>query len=232
MAVEDSMCLAWNTEYRRELDAFDRQTRARSTPIQRAMDPRGVAAAQELTCASRGRSNQPGVIEVQPGAWTAAEQSTSFGCGRKVTLERARRREAFRGHLDSIYAHAAKVGNVHEASTLAVGLGKKSECGDLRAASGGTHKGAFARESQATPGTDRVGPARRDEAECDLTMDMLSHLGPLQDLTGLELCVEGLTSTSLLQACTSLKSLSLNVNRLSSPADLDECTTIARLGLR
>eukprot|EP00752_Nemacystus_decipiens_P011290 g10033.t1 len=114
MVQEDRTSSAWNAEYRRLQEARLRQAWARSTPVQRAMDPGGVAAAQALVC---------------------------------------------------------------------------------------------------SPPT-------------------VSNRRPLQDLTALELCVEGLTSAPLLKACTSLKSLSLNVNRLSSPAGLVVSSSLVRLGLR
>eukprot|EP00903_Cladosiphon_okamuranus_P007028 g6834.t1 len=141
MAVEDRSSSVWNAEYRRLQEARYRKAWARSTPIQRAMDPEGMAAVHSLG-------------------------------------------------------------------------------------------GVPLREGQASPREERGSPVERDGEECELTVDMLSHLGPLQDLTALELCVEGLTSAPLLKACTSLKSLSLNVNRLSSPSGLVVSTSLVRLGLR
>lgn len=222
MAVEDSTSAAWNAEYGRREKIRLRQAWARSTPVQRAMDPGGVAAAQAL------------VRSCRTGSGTEAELKTSaiVDWRRALVLERARRRNCCKRHLARVSSSALRVRCRLQASLpikgLDMTLGGYGRDGDIR---GIPQTGAPSGDGRTSPrGKGR--PAERDGAECELTMDMLSHLGPLRDLTALELCVEGLTSASLLQTCTSLKSLSLNVNRLSSPAGLAVSTSLVRLGLR
>lgn len=229
MAVEDRTSSAWNAKYRRHQKRCFRQARVRSTPIQRAMDPAGVAKARALVCSSPARSSSRGSLVTGTVSRAELQSSTGFDGGRLI-LERARRRESCTIHLDNISARVLQIRSRRQAEIMRLdktlnGSGKF----DALANSLG---GAPLREDQVSPREGRVGPAERDGAECELTMDMLSHLGPLQALTALDLCVEGLTSASLLQACTSLKSLSLNVNRLSSPAGLVVSTSLVRLGLR
>lgn len=157
-----------------------------------------------------------------------------FERGGELTNERARRRECYVGRLDRISARSLNSSTRLEAATPSKHLGTQSVDSSRR---GGTYDrprwgAATAGNDRVSPREGRAGPAERDGAECDLTADMLSHLGPLQDLAELELCVEGLTSASLVRECTSLKSLSLNVNRLSSPAGLVASKALVRLGLR
>lgn len=229
MAIEDSASTVWNAECRRQKERLFRRARARSTPIQRAMDATGVAAARALVCSSPAGSSPRGSLVTGAAARMELKPSATLN-GRMLTLERVRRRESCKIHLDTISARALQVRSRRQAETK--GLGKTiSGSGTFDALAnslGGTHR----REEKSFPREERVGPAERDGAECELTMDMLSHLGPLRDLNALDLCVEGLTSASLLQACTSLKSLSLNVNRLSSPAGLVVSSSLVRLGLR
>lgn len=232
MAVEDSASSAWNETYRRQGERCFRQARARSTPIQRAMDPTGVAAARALVCSSPDGSSPYGSLAT--GTETVAPTSESKSSvnfdGKSLILERVRRRESCKIHLDSVFARVLQVRSRRQAETkkLAKALDDSGKFDALANSLGGT----TLRKDQVSPREGRGGPAERDGAECELTMDMLSHLGPLQDLTALDLCVEGLTSASLLHECTSLKSLSLNVNRLSSPIGLVVSTSLVRLGLR
>lgn len=233
MAVEDRSSSAWNAEYRRLQEARLRQAWARSTPIQRAMDPKGVAAAQALVCPSPTVSNRrdPLADGTESGTGLKPSLSSPSGGKRPLTQERARRRECCKSHLERISSCALLVRSGLQAR--ATGLEKTLQgYGRKRDARGVSGEGAPLREGQVSPREERSRPVERDGEECELTVDMLSHLGPLQDLTALELCVEGLTSARLLKACTSLKSLSLNVNRLSSPAGLVVSTSLVRLGLR
>lgn len=231
MVVEDRACSAWNAEHRREQKFLRLQARARSTPIQRAMDPTGVAAARSLICALPYRS---GCLAVGKDVRARPEPPVGLERSGELAKERARRRECYKGRLDRISARSLNDSTRFEASTPSKPLGNFSVDSRHRGGAYDRPRGGRAngREGHVSPREGRVGPAERDGEECDLTVDMLSHLGPLQDLAELELCVEGLTSASLLRACTSLKSLSLNVNRLSSPAGLVASTTLVRLGLR
>ncbi len=233
MVVEDSTSSAWNVEYRHREKIRLHQAWARSTPVQRAMDPKGIAAAQALvrSCPT-GSSRQSCTVA---GAGTEAEWQLSAIANwrRTLMLERARRRNYCKGHLARVSSNALRVQCRRQASLPVKGLDMQlagyGRDGNIRGVSKvGAPSGG---DGQASP-RGEGGPAERDGAECELTMDMLSHLGPLKDLQALELCVEGLTSVSLLQACTSLKLLSLNVNRLSSPAGLAVSTSLVRLGLR
>ncbi|CAM9322982.1 unnamed protein product [Ectocarpus sp. 6 AP-2014] len=221
MAAEDSASATWNAEFRRQREACLREAWARSTPIQRAVDPRGVAAARALVCADGVRTPS------KPEPSELLDERTI------LVMEQARRREYCKSHLDRISASALRVRKDRQAAAHTKGLGRTlSVHGNKSGARGGSQGEMSFEEDLVSPKNDRAGPAERDGAECKLTSDMLSHLGPLEDLTALELCVEGLTSASLLQACTSLKSLSLNVNRLSSPSGLVVSTSLVRLGLR
>lgn len=221
MAAKDSASATWNAELRRQREACLREAWAKSTPIQRAMDPRGVAAARALVCADGVRApSKPELSEL-------LDERTM------LMMEQARRREYCKSHLDRISACALRVRKDRQATAHTKGLGRTlSGHGNKSCARGGSQGEASFKEDPVSPRKDRAGPAERDGAECKLTSDMLSHLGPLEDLTALELCVEGLTSASLVQACTSLKSLSLNVNRLSSPSGLVVSTSLVSLGLR
>lgn len=232
MEAEDGECSVWNARCRREQELHRLRALAMSTPIQRAMDPRGVAAAQRLTRPCPSWSDQPGVLAVEIGAGPQPQPSVQLESSSQLEQERARRRECYRGRLDGITAKSLGVQRLREGTVLAKGKGAIQPNDSNRDARDGRQGGLWGGESRLPPRMGEAGPAERDGEQCDLTVDMLSHLGPLQDLTGLELCVEGLTSASLLQACTSLKSLSLNVNRLSSPAGLAVSTTLVRLGLR
>lgn len=231
MAVEDRTCSAWNAEHHREQKVLRLQTRARSTPIQRAMDPRGVAAARSLTCAIPHRS---GSFAFGKSVRTRSEPRVEFGGSGELTKERTRRRECYTGLLDRISARSLNSLTTFKTATASKHPGKVSGDSSRRGGNYDRPRGgaATAENNHVSPREGRAGPTERDGAECDLTADMLSHLGPLKDLAELELCVEGLTSASLLRECTSLKSLSLNVNRLSSPAGLVASTTLVRLGLR
>lgn len=231
MAVEDRSSAAWNAEYRRLQEARLRQAWARSTPIQRAMDPKGVAAAQALVCSSPTVPNRRDSLVAGTGAGTELKPSLLSDWKRLLTLERARRRECCKSHLERISACALRVRSRQQAA--AKGLDKTLQgYGRIGNPRGASRAGVPLREGRVSPREDRGRPVERDGEECELTVDMLSHLGPLQGLTALELCVEGLTSATLLRACTSLKSLSLNVNRLSSAAGLVVSTSLVRLGLR
>lgn len=152
--------------------------------------------------------------------------------GRALTLERARRRECYRPRLDDLLEKVLVRRRMTPPTSPLKELVKGQS---IKGGIAGHGDGRGVRplmEGRSLSTTERVTPAERDGAECDLTADMLYQLGPLKDLTGLELCVEGLTSASLLRACTSLKSLSLNVNRLTSPPDLAGGSQLVRLGLR
>lgn len=231
MAVEDHSSSAWNAEYRRLQESRLRQAWARSTPIQRAMDPGGKSAARALVCSSPTVSNRRDSQKTETRAGTKLKSSSPFDGERTLTLERARRRECCKSHVEKISSYALQVRSSQQ--TAAKGLHKMLKgSGGNRDARSGSQRGAPLREWQVSPREERGRQVERDGEECELTVDMLSHLGPLQDLTALELCVEGLTSAPLLKACTSLKSLSLNVNRLSSPAGLVVSTSLVRLGLR
>lgn len=238
MAVEDRSSSAWNAEYRRLQEARLRRAWARSTPIQRAMDPEGVAAAQALVGSSPTVSNRRDSPVAGTGAETELRPSLSSDGKRPLMLERARRRECCKNHLERISSYALRVRSGLQPAAKGLdktlqGYGKTLQgYGRNRDAGGAFREGAPLRGGQVSPREERGRPVERDGEECELTVDMLSHLGPLQDLTALELCVEGLTSAPLLKACTSLKSLSLNVNRLSSPAGLVVSTSLVRLGLR
>lgn len=229
MAVEDRCSLAWNAEYRCLQEVRLRRAWARSTPIQRAMDPRGVAAAQALVCPPPVVPNRCDSLVAEAGA--ELKPSLPFDEGKPLILERARRRECCKSHLEIISSSALQVQSGQQAAAKGLektlqGYGRNLDASDV------PRGGVPLRKSQVSPREERGRPVERDGAECELTADMLSHLGPLRDLTALELCVEGLTSAPLLKACTSLKSLSLNVNRLSSPAGLVVSTSLVRLGLR
>lgn len=231
MASEDAVALAWNIQHRRELKVFQRQHQARTTPIQRAMDPKAVAAAKKIVyvpAASHGRR----VAAIETSLTEHTDHPNSLEYKQLLMLERTRRRELYRGHLDSILAQSLLVRSRRHAATGCNGLGGKPENGIKGNPRGGAEGNRLVRATVSSPGRERARLAERDGAECELTEDMLSHLGPLKDLAELELCVEGLTSASLLRACTSLKSLSLSVNRLSSSADLVASITLVRLGLR
>lgn len=236
MVAEDRACSAWNAEHRREQNILRSQARARSTPIQRVMDPKGVAAVRSLMCTLPFPLDRPGLLEVGKGVRAKSEPQVGFGGsgGLELMQERARRRECYKGRLNRISARSLTSSNNSEAATPSKHVSKLSV--DSRGRGGAhdrLHGGpATGRNGHVSPREGRGRPAERDGAECDLTVDMLSHLGPLQHLAELELCVEGLTSASLLRECTSLKSLSLNVNRLPSPAGLVASTTLVRLGLR
>lgn len=229
MAIEDSASSVWNAACRRQKERCFRRARARSTPIQRAMDATGVAAAQALVCSSPTGSSPCGSLVTRTAARMDLKPSATFDKGTLI-LERVRRRKSCKIHLDTISARALQVRSRCQAE--AKRLGKTISGSGTFDALANSLGDTPLREEKVLPNEGRVGPAERDGAECELTVDMLSHLGPLQDLTALDLCVEGLTSASLLQACTSLKSLSLNVNRLSSPAGLVVSTSLVRLGLR
>ncbi|CAN0510270.1 unnamed protein product, partial [Ectocarpus sp. 12 AP-2014] len=221
MAAADSASATWNAAFRRQRETCLREAWARSTPIQRAVDPRGAAAARALVCADGVR------------APSKLEPSELLDERSMLMMEQARRREYCKRHLNQISASALRVRTDRQAAAHTKGLGRTlSGHGNKSGARGGSQGEVSFEEDLVSPKKDRAGPAERDGAECKLTSDMLSHLGPLEDLTALELCVEGLTSASLLQACTSLKSLSLNVNRLSSPSGLVVSTSLVRLGLR
>ncbi|CAN0494415.1 unnamed protein product, partial [Ectocarpus sp. 12 AP-2014] len=221
MAAADSASATWNAAFRRQRETCLREAWARSTPIQRAVDPRGAAAARALVCADGIR------------APSKPEPSELLDARSMLMMEQARRREYCKRHLNQISASALRVRKDRQAAAHTKGLGRTlSGHGNKSGARGGSQGEVSFEEDLVSPKKDRAGPAERDGAECKLTSDMLSHLGPLEDLTALELCVEGLTSASLLQACTSLKSLSLNVNRLSSPSGLVVSTSLVRLGLR
>lgn len=251
MAVEDRECLAWNAEHRLKQEQLRVQTRARSTPIQRAMDPKGIAAARSLTCGPLPPSvrDHPGLgLGVENGVRARSEGPAGFEQhSRELVQERARRRECYKHRLNRISARSLDASNTTESSSKKnEGSAASSTClGNHSIDSTSRDNGGADRHPRGDSATGRNGgnghnsslegrvrPAERDWEECDLTADMLSHLGPLQDLAELELCVEGLTSASLLRECTSLKSLSLNVNRLSSPAGLVASTSLVRLGLR
>lgn len=231
MSIEDRSSSVWNAEYRRLQEDRLRQAWARSTPIQRAMDPGGVAAAQALVFLFHTVSNRRASLVAGTGAWTKLKSSFPFNGKMSLVLERARRRECCKSLLESISSCALRVRSRQQAA--AKGLEKTLQgYGRNRDTRGVSQGDAPLRVGQVSPREERGRPVERDGEECELTADMLSHLGPLQDLTALELCVEGLTSAPLLKACTSLKSLSLNVNRLSSPAGLVVSTSLVRLGLR
>lgn len=232
MAVEDRSSSAWNVENRRRQEVRLRQAYARSTPIQRAMDRRGIAEAQSLVCSSSPTmSNRRDSLMAGAESGTELKPSSFFDGRKPLMLEQAIRRECCKSHLERISSRALQVRSRKQA--VAKELDKTLQsCGRNWNPSGVSRGGAPLREGHASPREDRGRPVERDGAECELTEDMLSHLGPLHDLTALELCVEGLTSAPLLQACTSLKSLSLNVNRLSSAAGLVVSTSLVRLGLR
>ena len=231
MAVEDRVSSAWNVECHRFENILLRQAWARSTPAQRAMHPRGVAAAQSLVCPCPTRSSRQGFVAAETRTGVELKKPSTIVDWRKtLMLERSRRRNCCKGHLERVSSSALRARCKRQAplpikglDTVLAGYGRES---DFR---GGTSQAkAPSREGQVSTREDRGRPG----GGVELTMDMLSHLGPMEDLTALELCVEGLTSASLLQACTSLKSLSLNVNRLSSPAGLAVSTSLVRLGLR
>lgn len=233
MAVEDCASSAWNAERRSQLRRRVRQAWVRSTPVQRAMDPGGIAAARALLRASSPESQRNASFAVYPES-AESERSATNDSKKMLATEQTRRRECCKHHLPAVYAGASRLRkNYNRAATTTKTLGITfvglSDSHDSCITS---REEASLQGERTLPVKERLGPAERDGAERELAMDMLSHLGPLQDLTELDLCVEGLTSASLLRACTSLKSLSLNVNRLSSPAGLVQSTSLVRLGLR
>lgn len=161
-----------------------------------------------------------------------AEETTGcdeFGRSKDLITERYRRRRGYRERLMALLQQVVEVRRTNSAIFgRSMGLAK-------------SHRSHFSGEGGHTKWNGQVdSKSERETASsdrgvedaCSLTSDMISHLGPLPDITGLELCVEGLTSASLLRACTSLKSLSLNVNRFSSPGDLVANTALVRLELR
>lgn len=226
MVNEDDLSLKWNIRYRSEQEVSRHIAQVKSTPIQRAMDPRGVRIARRLvTNALPCSSHRTAGIRHNQEAQTFARPDYLESSGLLV-LDRIRRWELYRSHLDSIL----KKNQVHQS-------GKDNNETLTKPFRGKVNNERLAndlmgRHSHLSPSKLRGSPTGKDGTDCALTADMLSHLGPLQNITGMELCVEGLTSVSLLRVCTSLKSLSLNVNRLSSPADLAMCTALVRLGLR
>lgn len=233
MAAEDAVCLAWNSEHRREKEVIDPRARMRSTPIQRGMDPKGVAAARRLLRVSPALHGRAGDAKVNPAVGMESRRQGEQNDRRFLMLERVRRRECYRTRLDDLLQKAL----VHR-RRVTTPTRKLKELGSGKSTKGGIDGDDNTRgsrpvvENQLSSTAEKARRAERDGAECDLTVDMLAHLGPLKDLTGLELCVEGLTSAALLHACTSLKSLSLNVNRLTSPPDLVGGSNLIRLGLR
>lgn len=232
MAVEDFTSMAWNSKCRRERELFRRWSRARSTPIQRAMNPQGVAAAKIMTNAPPKWSDQCRIKVVQTSIGAESDTLTELDDSGVLILEQARRRESYTEYLDSISARSLEAQMTLKTITSVKDMHKWLEYGGNCNAHDENQRTKSRMVDQGPPQVDRSGPPERDGAECNLSVDMLSHLGPLQDLMGLELCVEGLTSASLLRECTSLKSLSLNVNRLTSPAGLGISTALLRLGLR
>lgn len=225
MVKEDDLSLTWNMIYRSEQEASRHIAQAKSTPIQRAMDPRGVDIAQRLiTNMLPCSGHRTAGIRHNQEAQTFARPNY-LESSRLLVLDRIRRRELYRSHLDSILRKSQVHQSREDSEILIKSLRGKVNSEKLAS-------DLMGRYNHLTPSKLRRSPAGKDGTDCALTADMLSHLGPLQNITGMELCVEGLTSVSLLRVCTSLKSLSLNVNRLSSPVDLAMCTALVRLGLR
>lgn len=232
MMAEDAVCIAWNHEHRRHQEVSNRRAQARSTPIQRGMDSRGVAATCRLLWAPPATRGRDGETRVKAPGGMEPRRQEEQDSRRALMLEQARRRECYRPRLDELLEKALVHRRLATPTSQLRGLGKGQSIKGETGGCGDTRESSLGMESRPSPTAERVTPAERDGAECDLTADMLSQLGPLKDLTGLELCVEGLTSASLLRACTSLKSLSLNVNRLTSPPDLVGGSKLVRLGLR
>lgn len=206
-----------------------RRARALSTPLQRAMDPKRLTAARQLLSWCP-RSKMP--IDSEGTSSTPTEETAAcdeFGRSKHLIVERYGRRVKYRDQLLELIRKVVQVRRTKSTTfNCAIGLTKRSDI-PFEWRGGYTERNGQVcskRERETVP------LDRGIEDACSLAPDMISHLGPLPDITGLELCVEGLTSASWLQACTSLKSLSLNVNRLSSPADLVANTALVRLELR
>lgn len=225
MGSEDTVSSLWNAQHRREAEAALRRARALSTPLQRAMDPKGLVAARRLLLCRPGNTNAG-----NSGKKTTVSSEDMAGCAELEGLGWGRDLVAARYGRRLEYGKRLK-GLLHQFL----------ECRRSTSAAFRRSMGLFKSKVSGTKGADRVQIKSEKETAssngdngdtCCLTPDMLSHLGPLPTIAELELCVEGLTSTSLLRECTSLKSLSLNVNRLSSPADLVENTALVRLELR
>lgn len=228
MRMEDAANSAWNVGWAFKENLAYSNAVARSTPIQRAMS-RGTVAVVKAMLFSYPR--EPRQTEIRTGATphrSKLEHPTSFSRARCVAMERDRRRKCYGEHLQMISEGAREMWS---SSTSFKKSGEVCRPINDQGACCGPHEDTKSYGYESSQSANRAVP-ERDGAGCDLTVDMLSHLGPLADLPELELCVEGLTSASLLQACTSLKSLSLNVNRLSSSAHLTASTTLVRLGLR
>lgn len=234
MAVEDSSSSAWNAELSSQLRRRIRQAWGRSTPIQRLMDPKGVAAARALAYAPSQEFCRHVPFVAGPESQFESERSVTHAAENMLAMERARRKECCKHHLSSVYADALRARRDYYRVATAAKKQENTVLGlsNTRDVCSSSQDKASLQEGHILPIKGRAGPAERDGAERELTVDMLSHLGPMKDLTELDLCVEGLTSAPLLRVCTSLKSLSLNVNRLSSPAGLVESTSLVRLGLR
>lgn len=225
MGSEDTASSIWNTRYRREAEAALRRARALSTPVQRAMDPKGLAAARRLLlCCPENTSagNSGEKTSVPSGEMAGCAELQELDCDRDLIAARYGRRLEYGKRLKGLLHQLLECRrSTSTGFRRSVELFKNNVSGTKR------DEGVEAEGEKKTASSDG------DNGEtCSLTPDMLSHLGPLSTIAELELCVEGLTSTSLLRECTSLKSLSLNVNRLSSPADLVENTALVRLELR
>lgn len=232
MVNEDDLSMTWNIRYRGEQETRRRIAQAKSTPIQRAMDPRGVIIARRLVTNMLPCSGHRAAGIGQNQETQAFAPPDYLESSRLLVLDRTRRRELYRSHLDSILTKNQEFQSGHDSKTLTNPFRGNVNIERLANVSDRDVGDLMGRHSHLSPSKLRSSPAGKDGTDCALTADMLSHLGPLQNITGMELCVEGLTSVSLLRACTSLKSLSLNVNRLASPADLAMCTALVRLGLR
>lgn len=231
MAAEDTASSAWNSDHRTGKAGSRRGTRGRSTPLQRAMDSKGVAAARKVLFASP-RSTTFGLANKAPNTsavgLAGCDELGGFNGNRRLLVERERRGAQYRKRLEVVLQQAVKVRRDGRATVdFSKKVEKNQSCPCM------VRKGETATVSSPCSNNERHGAGPGGECGgCSLTAEMLSHLGPSPGITELELCVEGLTSASLLRACTSLKSLSLNVNRFSSPADLVVGTKLVRLSLR
>lgn len=226
MVAEDAASSAWNFQDRRERNTLRRRTRARSTPLQRAMDPAGVKAMHGLLLVPPvgTRSNRlDSLSRIRPATGELDEES---GSSKRLKLEHARRKENYKVLLERALKTPLQVCTNAPPSAKLVEPEKRTSHGSNKQGE------QTAAESREHVQYDSETSAKSNVDGSCLTPEMLSHLGPLPDVTELDLCVEGLASASLLRTCTSLKSLSLNVNRFSSPKDLQSSTTLVRLGLR
>lgn len=208
--------------HRRQHEGLRQRDPVLSTPTQRAMGREGIAAARDLLLTGSALRVPTGADPDDGEIGTTADprELRDEAGSTSMRLERDRRRASCRVHMEHVLRAALRA----QRDARVPGSSKATKPERL----GGGCEGRRRGRGHQQPERPRHGGADGQS----LTADMLSHLGPLPELTELDLCVEGLSSAPLLRACTSLKSLGLNVNRFLSPTDLTASTALVRLGLR